>query len=73
MVTFVNPKHDAGLQVECSLRGTSAKEVSAQILTHSDYNTFNAFDAPDLIAPQTHTIRIEAGSRLLRIFPPWRL
>ena len=70
VVTFVNPKHDAGMQVECGLRGASAREVSAQILTHNDYNACNAFDAPDLILPRTHVVRIEDGSRLLLDLPP---
>jgi alpha-N-arabinofuranosidase len=69
VISFVNPKHDADMQVDCALRGVSAQEASAQILTHKDYNACNAFDAADTIVPRPHAARIEGGSRLFLDLP----
>jgi alpha-N-arabinofuranosidase len=69
IVSFVNPRHDAGMQVDCALNGVIAKDVTARILHHPDFNAYNAFDAPDLIVPRDHPARIEGGSRLLLDLP----
>jgi alpha-N-arabinofuranosidase len=73
VVTFVNPKHDAGMEVDCALSAVTAKGASARILNHQDYNAFNAFDAPDLVVPRAHPVRIEGGSRLMLDLPAMSL
>lgn len=69
VITFVNPKHDAGMKAECSLIGASATGGKARILHHADHNACNTFDAPDTIVPREHTGNFE-GSRLRMELPP---
>lgn len=69
LVSFVNPKSDAGLRVECSLDGRTAKSATAQILTHKDFNAANTFGSPNAIVPQGHPIRANGKSLDLDIPP----
>src|ERR1035437_10039942 len=59
VVTFVNPRHDADLQVECALKGISATGGTAQILHDTEWNACNTFDNPDRIVPKVMAIRVE--------------
>ncbi len=63
VLSFVNPRHNADLQVDCTLRGTSSKEGSAQILHDADLNACNSFENPDRLVPKPHPVTIE-GSRV---------
>lgn len=52
-VCNVDPDHAA--QVRCALRGTTARAVSARILTAETMQAHNTFDAPNTVAPQPFT------------------
>ncbi|MCF7802757.1 MAG: alpha-N-arabinofuranosidase [Candidatus Marinimicrobia bacterium] len=49
-VCNLNPNESADL--ECDLRGMSAKKVSGRVLTASDMNAHNTFDNPDVVKPE---------------------
>ena len=61
IVTFVNPRHDTDMQVDCALRGVNARQGRAQILHDSDLNAYNSFDNPDRITIKPHPVTVEAG------------
>ncbi len=63
VLSFVNPQHDADMQVDCSLRGLSASGGTARILHDNDWNACNGFDHPDRLIPQPHPVTVE-GSRV---------
>jgi len=63
VLTLVNPRNDADLQVECTLAGTSAKTGTAQILHDKDLNACNSFDQPDRVMPQSHPVQV-SGSKV---------
>jgi alpha-N-arabinofuranosidase len=69
VLTFVNPKHDAGMNVNCSVSGGAPKGGAARILHHEDMNACNTFDRPDRIVPREHPVRVE-GSRVRLELPP---
>jgi alpha-N-arabinofuranosidase len=62
VVSFVNPSMD-DFDIDCALRGFSAKSGQAEILHHSDLNAYNGFENPDTLVPKEHKIGVE-GSRL---------
>jgi alpha-N-arabinofuranosidase len=68
-LTLVNPKPDAGMTVNCSLAGASARSATARILHHADLNAANTFATPDRIAPRDHQIAVE-GARIVTDLPP---
>jgi len=61
-ITFVNPRHDVDMQVECGLRGVTAKQGRAQILHDPDINAYNSFDKPDQVTIKPHEVAVEGGS-----------
>ncbi len=61
VVTFVNPRHDVDMDVDCALRGVTGRQGRAQILHDSDINAFNSFDSPDRITVKSHEVAVEAG------------
>jgi len=61
VVSFVNPRLDGDLEVECTLRGVTGKSGSAHILHDSDWNAYNGFDNPDRVAPKAHPVTVESG------------
>jgi alpha-L-arabinofuranosidase len=63
VLSFVNPRFDADLEVDCTLRGSSSKEGSALILHDPDLNACNTFDHPDRVVTRSHPVTIE-GSRI---------
>jgi alpha-N-arabinofuranosidase len=69
VLTFINPKHDVHMKVDCGLVGTSASSGTAQILTHPDYNACNTFENPNVIVPKDHPVSV-AGSRVQLDLPP---
>ncbi|HYW46981.1 MAG TPA: alpha-L-arabinofuranosidase C-terminal domain-containing protein [Bryobacteraceae bacterium] len=68
VLTFVNPRHDVDMQVDCALRGVSAKSGRAQILHDSDMNACNSFDNPDRIGIKPHEVAVE-GQRVRIALP----
>ena len=68
-LTLVNPKPDAGMTVNCSLEGASARSATARMRHHPDLNAANTFATPDRIAPRDHQIAVQ-GARLVTDLPP---
>jgi alpha-N-arabinofuranosidase len=69
VLTLVNPKHDATLQVNCSLAGASAAGATARILHHEDMNACNTFSDPDRIVPRSLAVSA-SGSSVTMDLPP---
>jgi alpha-L-arabinofuranosidase len=69
VVTFVNPKHDTAIKVNCSLTGAAAISGKAQILHHSDFNACNTFENPDVIVTRDHRVGA-AGTGIQTELPP---
>jgi alpha-N-arabinofuranosidase len=63
VVTFVNARHDADLQVECAVRGASAATGAAQVLHDAEWNACNSFDQPDRVVPKPLPLRVD-GARI---------
>lgn len=63
VASFVNPRHDADMMVDCTLRGVTAKSATAQILHDADMNAFNDFSSPDRVVTRPHPVRAQ-GARL---------
>jgi alpha-N-arabinofuranosidase len=63
VISFVNPRHDADLDVDCRVQGSTAKECTAQILHDPDWNAYNSFEAPNRLLPQSHPVRLD-GSKI---------
>jgi len=61
VVTFVNARYDADLQVDCTLKGAKASAGTAQVLHNTDWNACNTFDHPDAVAPASLPIRVEGA------------
>ena len=68
IVSFVNPKADVDMRVECSLDGKTAKSAAGRILHHKDLNAANTFESPDTIIPVAHPV--EAAGRSIRLDLP---
>ncbi|MBZ5624809.1 MAG: alpha-N-arabinofuranosidase [Acidobacteriia bacterium] len=68
VVTFVNPRHDVDMDVDCAVRGVSVKQGRAQILHDPDINAANSFDNPDKVVIQPHQVAAE-GDRLRITLP----
>jgi alpha-N-arabinofuranosidase len=63
VLSFVNPRSDVDLRVDCTLIGGSAKEGLAEILHNTDGNACNSFEKPDAIVNQKHTVKVD-GSKI---------
>jgi alpha-N-arabinofuranosidase len=61
VVTFVNPRHDTDMDIDCALRGVTAKSGKAQILHDSDINAHNTFDQPDKVTVKPLQVGVEGG------------
>jgi alpha-L-arabinofuranosidase len=61
VISFVNPRHDVDMDVDCTLRGLSGKSGKAQILHDPDINACNGFDNPDRITVKAHEVAVESG------------
>jgi alpha-L-arabinofuranosidase len=68
VVSWVNPRHHADLQVECMLKGADLSFGTAQILHDAEWNACNRFDTPDRVVPKLLTVRVE-GSKILLDLP----
>jgi alpha-N-arabinofuranosidase len=60
VVSFVNPRHDADLQIDCRIQGVAEQAGTAQILHDADPNAYNSFDAPNRLTPQSHPIQVDS-------------
>jgi alpha-N-arabinofuranosidase len=69
VLTFVNPKDDVHMKVNCGLAGAKAASATAQLLSHADFNACNTFEKPNEVVPKQHAVSIE-GSRLQLELPP---
>jgi alpha-L-arabinofuranosidase len=69
VLTLANPKHDAGVKLECALAGSQAVSAQARLLHHEDFNAANTFDAPDRIVPRDHAVTVN-GATLAIELPP---
>jgi alpha-N-arabinofuranosidase len=70
VVSLVNPRPDASMDVECALRGASARRGTAQILHDSDRNAANGFDHPDRVTIQPHQVAVDGAGATFRITLP---
>ena len=61
VISFVNPRPDTDVHLDCAIRGASPKQATASILHHADLNAFNSFDDADMIAPKPHPVTMEGG------------
>ena len=61
-MSLVNPYTDQDLEIQCALRGATAKEATAVLLHEADWNACNSFDAPDRVVPKPHPVKIESGT-----------
>jgi alpha-N-arabinofuranosidase len=52
VVTLVNPKHDEGVKLNCSIAGKTVASATARSLYHADINACNTFESPDAIVPK---------------------
>lgn len=62
VVSLVNPLPDEDMEIQCALRGTSAKEANALLLHDADWNAYNSFDAPDRVVPKLHPVKLEGST-----------
>jgi alpha-N-arabinofuranosidase len=63
VLSFVNPHADLDMHVDCTLKGTTAKDGTAEILHDSDLNAYNSFEKPDAVVNQKHAVKVD-GSRV---------
>jgi alpha-N-arabinofuranosidase len=56
------------MDVDCALRGVSAKPGRAEILHDSSINAFNSFEQPDRLTVKPHEVAVES-SRLRVTLP----
>jgi alpha-N-arabinofuranosidase len=65
VITFVNPKHDSAMKVNCALDGVKAASARGQAISHADYNACNTFANPNVIVPKQLGVEIQgSGLRL---------
>ncbi len=68
IATFVNPRHDVDVDVECTIRGGVPKQASGQILHDSNINACNDFTNPDRVVIKPHEAAVD-GERLRITLP----
>ena len=69
VLTFINPKHDVTMQVNCGVTGAAPASAKARLLHHPDFNACNTFENPNLIVPRDHAVSVQGG-RLRMDLPP---
>ena len=62
LLSLVNPLPDQDLEIQCALRGATAKNASALLLHDADWNASNSFDAPDRVVPKPHPVKVEGAT-----------
>jgi alpha-L-arabinofuranosidase len=68
-LTFINPKHDVEMSVNCGITGATASSAKGRLLSHPDYNACNTFENPNLIVPQDCPVAVQGG-RVRLSLPP---
>ena len=63
VASFVNPRTDSDISVQCELRDASAAGATGQILHDPDWNAANTFDNPDKLVPKTFDVHA-SGSQI---------
>ncbi len=61
VISFVNPRHDVDMEVDCELHAITGRSGRAQILHDADLNAANGFDNPDRVTPKAHEVTVEGG------------
>jgi len=61
ILTLVNPRHNADMQVDCEVRGVTARRGRAEILHDPDINAYNSFDNPNRVVIRPHPVAVENG------------
>ena len=61
VVTLVNPRHDADMQVDCEIRGAAPRQGRAELLHDPDINAYNSFENPDRVVIRPHPVVVENG------------
>jgi alpha-N-arabinofuranosidase len=61
VVTLVNPRHDAGMQVDCEIRGATPRQGRADILHDPDINAYNSFENQNRVVIRPHPVAVENG------------
>ena len=61
VVTLVNPRHNADMQVDCEIRGATPRQGRAEILHDPDINAYNSFDNPNRVVIRPHPVAVENG------------
>jgi alpha-N-arabinofuranosidase len=62
VVSLVNPRHDQDMNVECALRGVTARSGRAEMVHDSDINAYNSFDNPDRITIKPQDVAVDGGA-----------
>jgi len=68
IATFVNPRHDVDMDIDCALRGETAKGAKAQMLHDSDINAANTFESPERVVIKPHEVAAQ-GDRFRITLP----
>jgi alpha-N-arabinofuranosidase len=61
VITFVNPRHDVDMDVDCAVRGAAPRSARAQILHDADLNACNGFDNPNRVTIKPHEASVDGG------------
>jgi alpha-N-arabinofuranosidase len=69
VLTFVNPRNDTAMSVNCSLAGATAAEAKARVLHHENLNACNTFQEPDKVVPGDLTVSASGGAIKLNLPP----
>ena len=62
VLSLVNPYPDQDMEIQCALRGATAKNATAVLLHDADWNACNSFDAPDHVVPKPHPVKLEGAT-----------
>ena len=62
VLSLLNPFPDQDLEIQCALRGATAKDAIALLLHDADWNAYNSFDAPDHVIPKPHPVKVEGST-----------
>jgi alpha-N-arabinofuranosidase len=62
VLSLVNPFPDQDLEIQCALRGATAKDATGVLLHDADWNACNSFDAPDHVVPKPHPVKLEGAT-----------
>ena len=62
VLSLLNPFPDQDLEMQCALRGATAKDAIALLLHDADWNAYNSFDAPDHVIPKPHPVKVEGST-----------